>query len=108
MDPILQHVTSQRSKALEDLKELLRIPSVSTDPARKGDIARSAALVAKHMEAAGLKRRCESVALGGGQDLDPLGRLESNGLHDRAVFARRFEKRGCRGRGLAGRGVEAR
>jgi acetylornithine deacetylase/succinyl-diaminopimelate desuccinylase-like protein len=55
MDPILQHVTSQRSKALEDLKELLRIPSVSTDPARKGDIARSAALVAKHMEAAGLK-----------------------------------------------------
>jgi acetylornithine deacetylase/succinyl-diaminopimelate desuccinylase-like protein len=55
MDPILKHVDSQRPKALEDLKELLRIPSVSTDPARKGDIARAAALVARHMEAAGLK-----------------------------------------------------
>jgi acetylornithine deacetylase/succinyl-diaminopimelate desuccinylase-like protein len=48
-------LSEQRKSAfLEDLKTLLRIPSVSTDPAYKPDIARGAAEVARQMKQAGL------------------------------------------------------
>ncbi|MFA5505065.1 MAG: dipeptidase [Vulcanimicrobiota bacterium] len=40
---------------LEDLKTLLRIPSVSTDPARKGEVRRCAEEVARQMKEAGLQ-----------------------------------------------------
>ena len=45
-----------RQKAyLDDLKTLLSIPSVSTDPARKGEVRRCAEEVARQMSEAGLK-----------------------------------------------------
>ena len=44
-----------RQKAyLDDLKTLLSIPSVSTDPARKGEVRRCAEEVARQMRDAGL------------------------------------------------------
>ena len=50
-----EHVlaTSENS-ALEELFELLRIPSVSTDPARRYDVRRTAAWVAARLTTAGL------------------------------------------------------
>lgn len=48
-------LSAQRQSAyLEDLKTLLRIPSVSTDPARAGEIRRCAQEVANQMRRAGL------------------------------------------------------
>src|SRR5262245_61665913 len=49
-----EYVKSKRQEALEELKELLRIPSVSTDPARKPEMAKCADLVARRLAAAGL------------------------------------------------------
>lgn len=46
--------TEQKAAYLEDLKTLLRIPSVSTDPNRKEEVTRCAHEVAKQMTAAGL------------------------------------------------------
>ena len=46
---------SLKTQYLEDLKTLLTIPSVSTDPARKGEVRRCAQEVAKQMKEAGLQ-----------------------------------------------------
>lgn len=45
---------SRKTQYLEDLKTLLRIPSVSTDPARKDQVQKCAEEVAKQMNDAGL------------------------------------------------------
>lgn len=51
-----QALAEQRQTAyLEDLKTLLKIPSVSTDPTRKADVRRCAEEVARQMREAGLK-----------------------------------------------------
>ncbi len=47
------YIESNKERFLEELKELLRIPSVSTDPAHVPDMQRAAALVAKRLEEAG-------------------------------------------------------
>lgn len=48
--------TADRQKVyLDDLKTLLSIPSVSTDPARKGEVRRCAEEVARQMKEAGLR-----------------------------------------------------
>ena len=46
---------SRKTQYLEDLKTLLTIPSVSTDPARKDEVRRCAQEVAKQMKEAGLQ-----------------------------------------------------
>ena len=43
-----------RDRALTDLIELVRIPSVSTDPAYAGDVARAADWLAERLRALGL------------------------------------------------------
>ena len=41
-DPVLARIDSQLPDALERLMALLRIPSISTDPAYKADCAKAA------------------------------------------------------------------
>ena len=43
MTAIADHFRSNRDTHLEQLQELLRIPSISTDPERAGDVRRAAA-----------------------------------------------------------------
>ena len=45
-----------RSAFLEELKDLLRIPSISTLPENKNDVRRAAKFVADALERAGLKK----------------------------------------------------
>ena len=49
-----EYYTSHRDEFLDGLKAFLRIPSVSTLPEHKGDIARAAAFVGDELKAAGL------------------------------------------------------
>ncbi len=44
------------SRFVEELKELLRIPSISTDPARVGDVRRAAQFCRAELERIGMKR----------------------------------------------------
>ncbi|MFQ5691558.1 MAG: dipeptidase [Nitrospinota bacterium] len=53
MQDILDEIESQRDAVLEDLKALLRIPSVSTDPERAGEVRRCADHVAEGLRNAG-------------------------------------------------------
>jgi acetylornithine deacetylase/succinyl-diaminopimelate desuccinylase-like protein len=57
MGKIEDHVQSKRKESLEELKELLRIPSVSTDSTRKEDVARCASWVSERMRKAGLEAK---------------------------------------------------
>src|SRR3569832_616796 len=50
-----QYVRENEARFLEELKEFLRIPSVSTDPAHKKDTHRAAEFVAEKLKAAGLE-----------------------------------------------------
>ena len=52
-------VTSNRDRMLEELVHLLRVPSVSTDPAHDGDCRRAAKWLAEHLSALG----CPTVDL---------------------------------------------
>jgi acetylornithine deacetylase/succinyl-diaminopimelate desuccinylase-like protein len=49
------YVDQNQSRLLEELKEFLRIPSISTLPEHKGDVERAAQFVAKSMRDAGLE-----------------------------------------------------
>jgi acetylornithine deacetylase/succinyl-diaminopimelate desuccinylase-like protein len=51
--PLTQHLKKQQKRHLGELKELLEIPSVSTDPDRAGDVKRAAEWVGKRLEKAG-------------------------------------------------------
>ncbi|MCA9300587.1 MAG: dipeptidase, partial [Phycisphaerales bacterium] len=55
MNEFQRYVDSNRDRTLEELKDLLRIPSVSTDPARRPDVARCAEFVAARAREAGLQ-----------------------------------------------------
>ncbi len=55
MTQIQDHVSSRRQEALEELKEMLRIPSVSTDDSLRPEMARCAAFVLERMKKAGLQ-----------------------------------------------------
>ncbi|MGH7539457.1 MAG: dipeptidase [Gemmatimonadota bacterium] len=48
------YIDAGHERFLEELKAFLRLPSVSTDPARRGDVARCAAWLADHLRDAGL------------------------------------------------------
>src|SRR6185312_2627913 len=50
-----RYVHQNEARFLEELKELLRIPSVSTDPAHQKDTHRAAEFVAEKLKAAGLE-----------------------------------------------------
>jgi acetylornithine deacetylase/succinyl-diaminopimelate desuccinylase-like protein len=52
----LAYVDQHRSDFLEELKDLLRIPSISTLPENKKDVRRAAKFVADALERAGLKK----------------------------------------------------
>lgn len=53
------YVRQNRDRHLEELKQFLRIPSISTDPERKEDVRRAAEWVKNRLEAAG----CTTVKL---------------------------------------------
>jgi acetylornithine deacetylase/succinyl-diaminopimelate desuccinylase-like protein len=55
MTQIQDYVSSRRQEALEELKEMLRIPSVSTDDSLKPEMARCATFVLERMKKAGLQ-----------------------------------------------------
>ncbi|MBK8228718.1 MAG: dipeptidase [Flavobacteriales bacterium] len=50
------YIESHKDRFLNELLDLLRIPSVSADPAYKGDVARCAEAVKQRMEEAGLNK----------------------------------------------------
>ncbi|HEY7779175.1 MAG TPA: dipeptidase [Ktedonobacterales bacterium] len=52
----LAYVDEHRDEFLDQLKDLLRIPSISTLPKHKKDIRRAAQFVADHLTAAGLRK----------------------------------------------------
>src|SRR5262249_25021007 len=56
MSAAATYVRENRDRHLEELKEVLRIPSVSTDPARAGEAKRAAAWVRARLEKAGCTR----------------------------------------------------
>ncbi|MDX1501314.1 MAG: dipeptidase [Thermoanaerobaculia bacterium] len=52
---VFERIDREKESYLEELKEYLRIPSISADPAYKGDVARCARWVVEKMRAAGLE-----------------------------------------------------
>jgi acetylornithine deacetylase/succinyl-diaminopimelate desuccinylase-like protein len=52
---LADYLTAARARQLEELIELLEIPSVSTDPAHRDDVAKAARWLANHMQAIGLE-----------------------------------------------------
>ena len=57
------YLTERKERLLQDLREFLAIPSVSTDPARGGDVRRAAEWAAERLKAAGFPdaRVCETA-----------------------------------------------
>ena len=53
MKALSKYHTANKERYLEELLELLKIPSVSADPAYKGDVKKAANFVAKKLKAAG-------------------------------------------------------
>jgi acetylornithine deacetylase/succinyl-diaminopimelate desuccinylase-like protein len=51
---VLERLKAERARHLEELKEFLRIPSISTDPDYNDDVLRCAEFVRQNMEDAGL------------------------------------------------------
>ena len=54
MSKLQEYLDARREASLEELMELLRIPSVSTDPERKADVLACAEKVADRLREAGL------------------------------------------------------
>ncbi len=61
IDKVIGRLEESREEAVERLKELLRFPSVSADPERKEDIAKTAAWLAAGMERAGLAAEVDAT-----------------------------------------------
>ena len=56
MASVDEHIETNKDRFLNELLDLLRIPSVSADPKYKADVARCAEEVAKRMKEAGLEK----------------------------------------------------
>ena len=56
MPSIVDHIRTQRDRYLADLEEILRIPSISTDAARAGDVRRASEWVRERLKRAGCTR----------------------------------------------------
>ena len=54
LDSVLNRIDDQLPSALERLKELMRIPSISTDPAYDDDCDRAAAWLVKDLQSIGI------------------------------------------------------
>src|ERR1041384_147840 len=52
---VAQYVETNRQRLLDELKDLLRIPSISTLPEHAGDVRRAAEFVAASLQTAGLE-----------------------------------------------------
>ena len=55
MEQIISHAREHRSDYLQQVKDLVAIPSVSSDPERRDEIIRCAKLLKEHAETAGLE-----------------------------------------------------
>jgi len=55
MEKIINYIRSHRQQHLEELFQLLRIPSVSTIPNHAGDVARCSKVLAEHLKTIGMK-----------------------------------------------------
>jgi acetylornithine deacetylase/succinyl-diaminopimelate desuccinylase-like protein len=64
MDNALDYATSHADAFVEQMEDLLRIPSISTDSAYKDDVRRAAQWLADHLEGIGLQH-AELVETGG-------------------------------------------
>ncbi|MEL7121425.1 MAG: dipeptidase [Bacteroidota bacterium] len=56
MEKVQDYISQNKNRYLEELKELLRIPSISADPAYTDDVKRTAEMVASHLENAGMDK----------------------------------------------------
>jgi len=56
MHPAIQYIQERREAFVEELKEFLRIPSVSTETEHAGDVRKAAEWLAERMQAIGLQR----------------------------------------------------
>ncbi|MBD3304867.1 M20/M25/M40 family metallo-hydrolase, partial [candidate division KSB3 bacterium] len=56
MDKIITAIREQRQRYLDELFQLVRIPSVSTDPAHSADVAACSAFLVEQLHAIGMKR----------------------------------------------------
>ena len=70
---VLARIEKDKERYLEELKEYLRIPSVSTDPQYKDDVVRCSEFVVDKLQNAGLAT--QSIETGG----NPLIFAEWNG-----------------------------
>jgi len=55
MEKVQSYIVDNKQRFLDELLDLLRIPSVSADPAYAGDVKKTAAVIAKSLRAAGCK-----------------------------------------------------
>src|SRR5512147_2594151 len=55
LKPALEYAKSHQPQALESLKELIRIPSISTLPESKADVLRAAEWIAERLRALGMQ-----------------------------------------------------
>lgn len=56
MEEVQKYITDNKDRFLEELLEILRIPSVSADPAYAGDVKKTAEHLAKKLKEAGCKK----------------------------------------------------
>src|SRR5437867_816338 len=56
MDSLTQYLEQHRERFVEDLKDALRIPSVSAQPSHRDDVRRCADHLASHLRSLGMTR----------------------------------------------------
>ncbi len=59
---VLTRIEQEKSRYLDELKEYLRIPSISTDPAHKDDVLRCSSFAVEQLKAAGLEAEAIETA----------------------------------------------
>ncbi len=62
IEPVLAHLENHLDASIERWKELLRIPSIGTDPARRADTRRAAAWLVEQLRALGFDAAARDTA----------------------------------------------
>lgn len=62
LEPVLAHLEASLDASIERWKELLRIPSIGTDPAYQGDVRRAADWLVRELRALGFDARAQDTA----------------------------------------------